>query len=443
MAATPRQRGLLAGGVRRRGLRLRRTPASTARWAASRSTSPWWAWRPPPTAAGTGWWPRTAASSPSATPASTARWAATAQPAGRRHGRHPPTVGVLAGGGGRRHLRLRRRPVLRLDRRHNLNQPIVGMTATPTAGGYWFTAADGGSSPSATPASTARSGNVPQSRPIVAITADADGQGYWFTNNNGAVTPFGDATYWGSAPQVLNRPVVGIAEATGNGSFTGSSYPSGSFGYDISNYQCAELPALAPHHRDRPGGGRVLGSPTPVWPEATWAGGGLNLYVYLTYGAAASSTRPGLRLHGRPRPATTASTPPWTPSPTPRRPASTPRWPGGWTWSRHPRSAWSSTAANAALIRGPSTASTPRASTASASTPAPATGRHRGHTTSRPSPTGPPTGRSTRPPPAQNVQVALLGGLPDRAGEIVQYSSPSIALSYGGMNTAFDDDYAC
>ena len=91
----------------------------------------------------------------------------------------------------------------------------------------------------------------------MAITADRDGSGYWFTNNNGAVTAFGDATYWGSAPQVLNKPVVGMAQAIGTGPFAGSSYPSGSFGYDISNFQCGNLPAVAPHHRHRRGGRRV------------------------------------------------------------------------------------------------------------------------------------------------------------------------------------------
>ena len=106
----PRRRRLLDGGLRRRHLLLRRrrlrrfdgraaprrahgghgrrrptaaatgpspptaasspsaTPPSTARWAASTSTSPSWGWRPRPTAAATGWWGPTAASSPSATP---------------------------------------------------------------------------------------------------------------------------------------------------------------------------------------------------------------------------------------------------------------------------------------------------------------------------------------------------------------------------------------
>ena len=49
------------------------TPRSTGRWAASTSTSPSSAWPPPRTGAATGWSPPTAGSSPSATPASTGR----------------------------------------------------------------------------------------------------------------------------------------------------------------------------------------------------------------------------------------------------------------------------------------------------------------------------------------------------------------------------------
>jgi len=49
------------------------TPGTTARWAASPSTGPSWAWPPHPTATATGWWRPTAASSPSATPTSGAR----------------------------------------------------------------------------------------------------------------------------------------------------------------------------------------------------------------------------------------------------------------------------------------------------------------------------------------------------------------------------------
>ncbi len=113
-----RQPGLLAGRLRRRGLRLRRRRPSTARRAASRSTSPSSAWPPPRRPRATGWSPPTAGSSPSATPASTARWAATHlnQPV-VGHGRHPGRQGLLAGRLRRRDLRLRRRRLLRVDRR--------------------------------------------------------------------------------------------------------------------------------------------------------------------------------------------------------------------------------------------------------------------------------------------------------------------------------------
>ena len=66
----PHRRRLLGGGQRRRHLRLRRAPSSTARWAARPSTARWSGRRPAPTATATGRWPPTAASSPSATPPS-------------------------------------------------------------------------------------------------------------------------------------------------------------------------------------------------------------------------------------------------------------------------------------------------------------------------------------------------------------------------------------
>ncbi len=155
-----RRQGLLAGRRRRRDLRLRRRGLRSARTAARPSTSRSSAWRRPPTATATGWSPPTAASSPTATPglrgshggaplnrpvvgmASTpdgnGYWLVAADggifaygDAGSSgsHGGSPlnrPIVGMapdserqrlLAGRGRRRHLRLRRRRVLRLARR--------------------------------------------------------------------------------------------------------------------------------------------------------------------------------------------------------------------------------------------------------------------------------------------------------------------------------------
>ena len=94
----------------------------------------------------TGWWPPTAASSPSATPPSTARPAACTL--------NKPIVGMAAtpdGAGywlvGLRwwHLRLRRRPVLRVDRRHSAEHSrSSAWRRPPTGAGYWLVAPDGG-----------------------------------------------------------------------------------------------------------------------------------------------------------------------------------------------------------------------------------------------------------------------------------------------------------
>jgi hypothetical protein len=172
-----------------------------------------------------------------------------------------------------------------------LQKPIVAMASTRSHNGYWLVAADGGIFSFGDAVFHGSLGGVPQSRPIVSMATTADGGGYWFTNSNGAVTAFGDATYWGSTPQILSAPVVGMVQGRGTGSFTGSSYPSGSFGYDISVFQCSSLPP-SPHtigivQVEEPG----FLNPC-LAKEAAWAGGGLNLYVYMNYGTAASSGDP-------------------------------------------------------------------------------------------------------------------------------------------------------
>ena len=174
-----------------------------------------------------------------------------------------------------------------------LQKPVVAMASTHDQAGYWMVASDGGVFAFGDAGFYGSLGAVPQSRPIVSMAATADGKGYWFTNNNGAVTAFGDATYWGSAPQVLTRPVVGMTEGTGDGSFTGSSYPSGSYGYDISNYQCNNNPP-APHTIGivQVTGASFASLNPCLVDQAKWAGGGLNLYAFVTYGEATTSGDP-------------------------------------------------------------------------------------------------------------------------------------------------------
>ena len=126
-------------------------------------------------ATATGWWPPTAGSSPSDDASSSAPPGALPlnKPIVGMAG-HPDRQRLLAGGLRRRDLRLRRRSVLRLDRRYALNKPIVGMALTPTGNGYWLVASDGG------------------------------------------IFSFGDATFYGSTgAMTLNQPIVGMGAQPG------------------------------------------------------------------------------------------------------------------------------------------------------------------------------------------------------------------------------------
>jgi hypothetical protein len=52
-------------------------------------------------------------------------------------------------------------------------------------------------------------------QPIVGMAASPSGQGYWLAASDGGIFAFGDATFEGSTGgQHLNRPVVAMANAT-------------------------------------------------------------------------------------------------------------------------------------------------------------------------------------------------------------------------------------
>jgi hypothetical protein len=323
-----------------------------------------------------------------------------------------------------------------------LNKPIVGMTADPDGHGYWFTASDGGVFAFGAPFFGSL-GNVPQSRPIVAITASADGKGYWFTNDNGAVTAYGDATYWGSAPQVLNQPVVGMAEAAGSGNFTGSSYPSGSYGYDISDYQCGNLPP-APHTI---GLVEVVGQSMGVTnsclsQEAAWAGGGLNLYVYLTFGTDGNANDPACNTTALPAACQYGYD-------TARDAFAKAGAQGvntsvAWWLDVEPGSSWSSSdlAANAALVAG---AIDGLHSEGLNSVGIYASPGDWGTIVGNYQPQVPYWAADWGIDPTvtcQNVR-SLYSGLPKGPVQLVQYSSPSATYLAGGMDTTYDNDYAC
>jgi hypothetical protein len=174
-----------------------------------------------------------------------------------------------------------------------LNKPIIGMITGPSGGGYFLVASDGGIFSYGSAPFYGSLGGQAIKHPIVAAAATPTDNGYWFTDTAGLVSNFGSANYYGSAPPNLFRPIVGMAEAPGNGSFVGSTYPSGSLGYDISVFQCGALPP-APHQIGIVQvDGVSSGATNPcLAQEAQWAGGGLNLYTFLTFGTS-STAEPG------------------------------------------------------------------------------------------------------------------------------------------------------
>jgi subtilisin family serine protease len=100
-----------------------------------------------------------------------------------------------------------------------LNKPVVGMASTPN-GGYWLVASDGGIftfGPGA--AFYGSTGGLPLNKPVVAMAATPSGHGYWLVASDGGIFTFGDAAFYGSTGGLpLNKPVVSMAASpTGHG----------------------------------------------------------------------------------------------------------------------------------------------------------------------------------------------------------------------------------
>jgi large repetitive protein len=100
-----------------------------------------------------------------------------------------------------------------------LNQPIVGMAATPSGNGYWLVARDGGVFNFGDATYSGSTGAIKLNQPIVGMTPTPSGNGYWLVARDGGIFAFGDATFLGSTGAVpLNTPIVGMtASPSANG----------------------------------------------------------------------------------------------------------------------------------------------------------------------------------------------------------------------------------
>jgi hypothetical protein len=94
----------------------------------------------------------------------------------------------------------------------HLNQPVVGIAATPKGRGYWLVAADGGIFTFGRARFHGSTGAMHLNSPIVGMAATRSGRGYWLVAADGGIFTFGDARFYGSAGGVyLSAPVVGMA----------------------------------------------------------------------------------------------------------------------------------------------------------------------------------------------------------------------------------------
>ncbi|HEV7887314.1 MAG TPA: glycosyl hydrolase [Acidimicrobiales bacterium] len=95
-----------------------------------------------------------------------------------------------------------------------LNQPIVGMAATPKGDGYWLVARDGGIFSFGTAKFFGSTGALRLNQPIVGMASTPSGNGYWLVASDGGIFSFGDARFYGSTGSLrLNQPIVGMASA--------------------------------------------------------------------------------------------------------------------------------------------------------------------------------------------------------------------------------------
>jgi hypothetical protein len=124
-----------------------------------------------------------------------------------------------------------------------LNQPVVGMAATPDGDGYWLVASDGGIFTFGDAGFYGSMGGQHLNQPVVGMAATPDGNGYWLVASDGGIFTFGDARFYGSmGGQHLNQPVVGMAEVSDGSGYWELARDGGIFTFGDAYFWGASYP---------------------------------------------------------------------------------------------------------------------------------------------------------------------------------------------------------
>jgi peptidoglycan/xylan/chitin deacetylase (PgdA/CDA1 family) len=130
-----------------------------------------------------------------------------------------------------------------------LNRPVVGMAATPSGHGYWLVASDGGIFTYGDAGFFGSTGAMRLNRPVVGMAATPSGRGYWLVASDGGIFSFGDAGFLGSTGAMrLNRPVVGMARTSSGRGYWLVASDGGifSFGEAAFHGSAGALPLVRP-----------------------------------------------------------------------------------------------------------------------------------------------------------------------------------------------------
>ena len=128
-----------------------------------------------------------------------------------------------------------------------LNQPVVGMAATPSGQGYWLVASDGGIFSYGDAHFFGSTGSMRLNQPVVGMAATPSGQGYWLVASDGGIFSYGDAHFFGSTGGLrLNQPIVGMAAAPSAGGYWLVASDGGVFTFGTAAFVGSATGDIAP-----------------------------------------------------------------------------------------------------------------------------------------------------------------------------------------------------